>query len=286
MTETNEYVHTGSLLPGLISTTVGYRSTGAVQGVHRGLPSPTLTFIFSLQDPIVTAVAPEQLDTPAAGRTAIITSGLHTRPAFIQQPTTQAGIQMAVHPLAARALFGASTAELGFPVDDGEDVLGVEAERLRARMIQTPLWTERFRLLQDYLRRRVDDADVAAGVRAEIVAAWIWLARHRGNGSIDGLARHVLLSRRQLHTLFTRELGIGPKAVNRLMRFQHAVRAISAAVRSGTTVDLGRVAADCGYFDQSHLTRDFRQFTGTSPTGWLAEERRNIQAGSHRSVDD
>lgn len=286
MTETNEYVHTGSLLPGVISTTVGYRSTGAVQGVHRGLPSPTLTFIFSLQDPIVTAVAPEQLDTPAAGRTAIITSGLHTRPAFIQQPTTQAGIQMAVHPLAARALFGASTAELGFPVDDGEDVLGVEAERLRARMIQTPLWTERLRLLQDYLRRRVDDADVAAGVRAEIVAAWIWLARHRGNGSIDGLARHVLLSRRQLHTLFTRELGIGPKAVNRLMRFQHAVRAISAAVRSGTTVDLGRVAADCGYFDQSHLTRDFRQFTGTSPTGWLAEERRNIQAGSHRSGDD
>lgn len=286
MTETNEYLHTGSLLPGVISTTVGYRSTGAVQGVHRGLPSPTLTFIFSLQDPIVTAVAPEQLDTPAAGRTAIITSGLHTRPAYIQQPTTQAGIQMAVHPLAARALFGASTAELGFPVDDGEDVLGVEAERLRARMIQTPLWTERFRLLQDYLRRRVDDADVAAGVRAEIVAAWIWLARHRGNGSIDGLARHVLLSRRQLHTLFTRELGIGPKAVNRLMRFQHAVRAISAAVRSGTTVDLGRVAADCGYFDQSHLTRDFRQFTGTSPTGWLAEERRNIQAGSHRSGDD
>lgn len=286
MTQTNEYVHVGSLLPGVISTSVGYRSTGVVQGVHRGLPSPTLTFIFSLQDPIVTGVTPEQLDTPAAGRTAIITGGLHTRPAFIQQSTTQAGIQMAVHPLAARALFGAPTAELGFPVDDGADVLGAEVERLRARMIQTPHWTDRFRLLQDYLRRRVGDADVGAGVRPEIVAAWTWLARHRGNGSIDGLARHVLLSRRQLHTLFTRELGIGPKAVNRLMRFQHAVRAMSATVASGTTVDLGRVAADCGYFDQSHLNRDFRQFTGTSPTGWLAEERRNIQAGSHRSGDD
>lgn len=98
--------------------------------------------------------------------------------------------------------------------------------------------------------------------------------------------RHVLLSRRQLHTLFTRELGIGPKAVNRLMRFQHAVRAIAATVPAGTRADLGRVAAECGYFDQSHLTRDFRQFTGTSPTGWLAEERRNIQAGSRRNGDD
>ncbi|MGI8415039.1 MAG: AraC family transcriptional regulator, partial [Nakamurella sp.] len=177
MTERHEYVHSSALLPGIISTTVGYRSTGAAEGVHRGLPSPYLTFIFSLDDPIVTAVDPGRLATPAAEKTSIITGGLHTAPAYVRQPPAQAGIQMAVHPLAARALFGATTAELGFPVDDGEDVLGPEAERLRVRLAELPDWPAQFLLLRDYLRRRVGDGDLGAGVRPEITEAWTWLAR-------------------------------------------------------------------------------------------------------------
>ena len=43
------------------------------------------------------------------------------------------------------------------------------------------------------------------------------------------------------------------------------------------------VVAAHGYADQSHLDREFRDHLGTSPTGWLAEEHRNIQAGGHRN---
>ncbi len=112
------------------------------------------------------------------------------------------------------------------------------------------------------------------------------MAGYRGSGGIDNLARHVLLSRRQLNTLFTREVGLSPKSVSRLMRFHQAARLIASRVRSCCrVVDLAQVAADCGYFDQSHLIRDFRQFSGTSPSRWLAEERRNIQAGGHRNGD-
>ncbi|WP_037366164.1 helix-turn-helix domain-containing protein [Nakamurella lactea] len=285
MTATYEFVRSAGLLPGVFSTT-GYAAAGAIQGVHRGLPSPSLTFIFSLDDPIVTAVSPEQLPTGRAGRNLIITGGLHTAPAYVSQPPAQSGIQLAVHPLAARALFGVPATELGFPVTDGEDVLGAAAEHVRTRLAETPDWDGRFAVLQAYLRRRVDRAGCRAAVRPELGEAWNWLARHRGNGSIDGLARHVLLSPRQLRTLFTREIGVGPKTVNRLLRFQQVIRAIGRPVASGEPVDLARIAADCGYFDQSHLTRAFRQFTGTSPTGWLAEERRNLQAGGHRNGQD
>ena len=109
------------------------------------------------------------------------------------------------------------------------------------------------------------------------------MARFRGTGSMDGLARHVHLSGRQLRTLFDREVGMSPKQVSRLMRFDHAKQAIIEAVDAGGALDLTAIAVRTGFYDHAHLDRDFAALTGTSPTGWLAEERRNIQAGGHRS---
>lgn len=301
------YLRAPDLLPGAVGSTVGYRITDAPVGVHRGLPSPWLTFVISLDAPIETADSPAELGTPRASRTSIITGGLHAAPAWIHQPAAQTGIQLAVHPLAARAVFGAPTCELTQAVIDGRDVLGQDAERLRERLIETTDWSTRFDLLRDYLRRRTQDPPRQT-VRAEVRAAWAWQARRHGTGSIAGMARHVLLSPRQLHAVFTREIGSGPKAVARLMRFQAAIRQVTAPVRldaqrgsapqpgapldtdtdadSQNVLDLARVAADCGYTDQSHLSREFRQFAGISPTGWLDEERRNIQAGGHRNGED
>src|SRR5690606_23945312 len=114
--------------------------------------------------------------------------------------------------------------------------------------------------------------------RAEVVAAWDWIARRRGRGSVDALARYVALSPRQLRTLFHREVGLGPKAVSGLFRFDHAKRLV-ATLPDGMT--LAEVAQRCGYADQAHLVHDFRRYTGTTPSGWLAEERRNIQDGAY-----
>ena len=277
------YLHRDDVLPGVVSTAVGYATTDEQERIHRGLPSPYLTVIFSLDGPIVCADRPESLGTKDEDRTAIIAGRLHTTPAFIAMPRQQAGIQLAVHPLAARTLLGAASAELSFPVTDGRDLLGPEAERLRMRLIETPDWDRRFELLAHYLRRRVDSARPSAAVRPELAEAWRWLSRHRGTGSIDALARHVLLSRRQLGALFDRELGMSPKAASRLIRFQRAMRAIAGSVAVGQEPQLADAAARCGYYDQSHLDRDFRGYVGLSPTAWLGEERRNIQAGGHRN---
>lgn len=65
------------------------------------------------------------------------------------------------------------------------------------------------------------------------------------------------------------------------MRFQHATAGISASARRGR-VDLAAVAAETGYCDQAHLTREFVRFAGVPPRVWLAEEFGNIQDGGHR----
>lgn len=274
----------GCGLGGMVVSAVGYRSHGIPPALHRGLPSPYLTLIFSLDGPVVGGVTPEQARGPSASRTEIVVGGLHQRPAYIVQPGREAGVQLAVHPLAARTLLGLPAGALASDDDlviSGADVLGKRAADIRERLCEQRAWEDRFATLGAYLRERAAEGEDGVPVRSEVGEAWAWLARHRGAGTMKGLAEHVALSPRRLTSVFQAETGLSPKQAARLMRFQHARNTVVRAVAAGRAPDLARVAADCGYFDHSHLVRDFRQYTGVSPTAWLAEECRNIQAGGH-----
>ena len=280
------WIDVPQLMPGVVASAVGYDLTALTPGVHRGLPSPYLTFIYSLSGPIVSGESLTQLGSRNAYRTEVLLGGLHQRPAYVAQPVQQAGLQLAVHPLAARSLFGVPTRELTQLAGDATDILGSSVVRLQQRLAETSSWAERFAVVQQDLRRRVEANERRMSLRAEVREAWVWMARHRGTGSMDGIAAHIGLSSRQLSSLFGREIGLAPKQVSRLMRFWHARQRISDAVRSGARSDLASIAADCGYYDQSHLDRDFAQFVGLSPTAWVAEERRNLQASSARTSAD
>ncbi|WP_445518698.1 helix-turn-helix domain-containing protein [Streptomyces sp. NEAU-174] len=274
----------GCGLGGMVVSAVGYRSHGIPPALHRGLPSPYLTLIFSLDGPVVGGGTPEQARGPGASRTEIVVGGLHQRPAYIVQPGREAGVQLAVHPLAARTLLGLPAGALASDDDlvtSGTDVLGKRAADIRERLCEQQAWEDRFATLGAYLRERAAEGEDGTPVRSEVGEAWAWLARHRGAGTMKGLAEHVALSPRRLTSVFQAETGLSPKQAARLMRFQHARNTVVRAVAAGRAPDLARVAADCGYFDHSHLVRDFRQYTGVSPTAWLAEECRNIQAGGH-----
>lgn len=278
------YVH-ADLMPGLVASTVGYVSEEPEERLHRGVPSPWLTLILSLDGPVSWCEDAEGLGTPAERHEAVVLGPLHTRAALVRMPRRQAGLQLAVHPLHARRLLGASPAELAQGGVTGLDVLGPSSEALRQRLVETPSWAERFGLLQAHLRDRAERAPRSTSVRPELEEAWRWLLGSGGRQRLDGLARHVSLSARHLTTLFTREVGLPPKRVARLVRFDATSRDLVRGVTTGRRPDLASLAATHGYADQSHLDREFRDHLGTSPTGWLAEEHRNIQAGGHRNSE-
>lgn len=282
-----EFVRFAPRLGGMVASAVGYRTGGLPPAVHRGLPSPWLTLIFSLDGPVTSGLTLEQARGPDAVRTDIVVGGLHQSPAYVIQPEHESGVQLAVHPLAARRLLGLPAGALAEQlVVSGTEVLGARAAEIHERMRERQGWEERFALLGSYLRARAAGADEAAPVRREVVEAWAWLTRHRGAGTLRGLAEHVALSPRRLTALFRTETGLSPKQAARLMRFEHAKATVARGVAAGGSPELARVAADCGYYDHSHLVRDFRQYTGVNPTAWLTEECRNIQAGGHRNGEE
>jgi AraC-like DNA-binding protein len=278
VTETLDRFVTAPLDPtGALVSAVGFETVGGEPRDHRGLPSPFLTFIVTLDTPVVIA------EEGGERGLDVVLAGLTTEVERVKMGPRQTGLQAAVHPLAARRLFGLPAAELARMSLEGEDVIGRLAPRLRERLAEATTWDERFAIFgaEMGLGR---DAPVT-GARPEVVEAWRLLTLTRGRMRIGELAERVYLSRRRLSTLFVAEFGLTPKEAARTMRFTHAVARIGEGVRGGT-LDLAAVAAECGFADQPHLGREFREFAGTSPSGWVAEEFPNIQAGGHRYARD
>lgn len=108
----------------------GYRQAGVAPAIHRGLPSPALTYIVTLDDPLVLAAHPDPRQPPGSYDSLI--GGLHTAPALITHEGRQSGIQLALTPLGARALLGMPAGELANRDEDATAVLGSFAAELRS----------------------------------------------------------------------------------------------------------------------------------------------------------
>jgi transcriptional regulator GlxA family with amidase domain len=84
---------------------------------------------------------------------------------------------------------------------------------------------------------------------------------------VDQLASSAGVSSRQLERGFLREIGIGPKLLARIVRFQQVFRAVEHCDSAWAAV-----AVECGYYDQAHLIRDFNQFAQQTPAVLFASQ--------------
>jgi len=254
----------------------GYRQRGIAPALHRGLPSPYLTMIFTLDEPLVVSTHPDPAQPGGVFETLI--GGLHTSPAMITHDGRQSGVQLALSPLGARSLLGLPAGAL-YRLDlPAEDVLGRLGDEIQARLRAADSWLQCFAVLDRILLRLLDARSAAVRVAPEVARAWQVLRGTGGSVSIARLASDIGWSPRHLGQRFGAELGLSPKAAARVMRFDRARWLVQRRVAAGRPMDLADAAARCGYFDQAHLARDFRSLAGCSPTVWVSEELRNVQA--------
>jgi AraC-like DNA-binding protein len=267
----------GPLRP-FVAGYAGYRQRGVPPARHRGLPSPFLTLIFTLDEPLVLLAHPDPRQPP--GDFGALLGGLHSAPALITHDGAQSGLQVALRPLGARALLGLPAGELAELDVPAEAVLGSCCAELRARALAAPGWPERFAILDEILLRRLAATATQATTPApEVRFAWHHLLRTGGTARISDLAAETGWSGRHLTSRFRTEIGLTPKAAARVVRFSRA-RRLLAANAADTGYHLADLAAACGYFDQAHLAREFRALAGCPPSQWITEEFRNIQAGA------
>ncbi|MFB4315902.1 helix-turn-helix domain-containing protein [Actinomadura sp. 21ATH] len=168
------------------------------------------------------------------------------------------GIAIGLTSAGAAALLGVPMRELAGAEVPLDALIGGRARRLADRVAEGPDWAARFAVLDGELARllpaRADPTPDGAVSRA-----WWRIQESAGRLRIEELAGELGVPRRRLEAGFQRRIGLPPKTVARIARFQHAALLLSGPAAAPD------LAAACGYADQPHLTRDVRAMSGLTP---------------------
>jgi AraC-like DNA-binding protein len=162
-------------------------------------------------------------------------------------------------PLGAYRVLGIPMAEVAQDVIELDEVLGNEVLALHERLGEVKTAGEQFAVLCEFVRRRLALSRVHLRPDAQLAIGM--LTRSGGTDRIERICRAVSISRKHLNHLFHLHVGLTPKVYGRMFRF----RSVVDLVQRGRRLDWASVAADCGYYDQSHFNREFREFAGMSP---------------------
>jgi len=161
-----------------------------------------------------------------------------------------------LRPGAVRSIAGCGAAELTDEAFELDAVCGPTGT-LRERLALARSDAARVALLEAWL-----PSIVRARPAPDVDASVALIDRRRGAIDLTSIARHAGVGVRQLERRFVADVGVPPKTFARLVRLQHALARISSGE------PLAAVAHACGYYDQSHMTRDFSRLAETSPAAW------------------
>jgi AraC-like DNA-binding protein len=170
---------------------------------------------------------------------------------------------------------GGAHAFLHFPVSEMtnhvvecEQLFGALLRQLREQLLETPRFDQRIRLIENFMLKRIDPATedplIAYALRE--------IHQHDGQKMIYQLSREVGYSHKHLISRFRAAVGVSPKRLCRILRFQSVIHRI----KNQTQVRWADVAQQCNYYDQAHLIHEFRHFSDANPSGYL----------QHRDADE
>ncbi len=193
-----------------------------------------------------------------------VVSGTHSGPFVIDPRELVSVIGVHFRPGGAFPFLGTPASELADAHVDLDALWGTSAIELRERLCVAKTPAERFYLLEKTLVAHLfRPLERHYAVRFALET----FARTDSGLVIRDVARDAGLSQRRFIQLFAREVGMSPKLFCRVRRFRQALE----TVRQTAAPDWGRVAVDCGYYDQSHLIHDFRFFSNLSPTEYVRQ---------------
>jgi AraC-like DNA-binding protein len=163
------------------------------------------------------------------------------------------------HPTGAHPFFRFPMAEIANELVPLDDLVG-----LHHRLGSESSTEERKRALDAFLpagygNTSAHDPDLERAVSTVV--------RSEGRISVDALAAGMGVGPRQLERRFRERVGLGPKRFAKVLRFQSVFRRAFPDERRWAAL-----ALDCGYYDQSHFIRDFKSFTGRSPSALFSGE--------------
>lgn len=94
----------------------------------------------------------------------------------------------------------------------------------------------------------------------------------KGKTSISDILKNDLSKRRQLERMFARQIGVSPKQLAKVIRFQSAIKMLINEDGENLTT----IAYESDYYDQAHFNKDFKEYTGISPKDFLGNQNMTL----------
>lgn len=153
-------------------------------------------------------------------------------------------------------------AELNNMTIELDTVWGNEIHSIREAILHQPDNAGRFSILENYLlqkaKGRMDNhVLVHYSVNQLVQSPQMW--------TIKDLSHKTGITQKHLITLFKKHVGLSPKMFSRINKFQKVIQLIGLQKK----IDWAMLAYECGYFDQAHFIKEFRDFSGINPGSYL-----------------
>jgi AraC-like DNA-binding protein len=232
------------------------------------LPSGSAQLIFALHDAPITCIP-----NAASPRPTVWSRGIVHGPqrSYYQSGPKPPGVVagVAFRPGVAGAILGVPIAELTdrhIPIDA---LWGARGDGLRERLLAAGSSRNVFRVLERELTQRLERPRLIHPAIAQALAVH---SNGWAHSRVADIQRKVGCSPRHFIALFRSAVGLTPKHYYRVKRFTAVLRLLAANADEG----LADLAASTGYSDQSHMTREFREFAGVPPTQYRPRDSNSI----------
>jgi AraC-like DNA-binding protein len=232
-----------------------------VDGTDRALPDGRFQLAFSLAEGPISALIDPMGNGSGIAPSLLI--GIRSRFGIIDTAKLRSAMGVVFRP-------GGMHAFLNMPADAFHDknvsldlIWGSMVRTLRDRLRSANEPAKKFRILEVALLSRINER---VQLNTAVRYALLEFARRPQVPMVRELAHEAGLSRRRFAQLFREQIGLTPKLYCRLQRFQNALKQIG----SGASVDWAQLALAVGYCDQAHMAHEFRDFSGLSPSAYLA----------------
>lgn len=196
--------------------------------------------------------------------TGCFISGQHKNYIFIEADHAS-NMALKFKPGGAHPFFDFPISRLNNKVMQLQPILGDVVEELRKKIISEKSIPKKFELLEHYLLSIMKPQQVQQEKFSEVLQ---FLSQSPELANIKSLAAKMGVSQKHLITLFSRQVGLTPKALGRIYRFQKVI----AALENNKAIDWLQMSTDCGYYDQAHFIRDFYAFSGIRPSHYSLQK--------------
>lgn len=248
-------------LAGLITGYADYSERTAGFTTRRELPHPGGVLIFNLGAPIRITGGDGAVLHLQSGEAFI--AGPHLRPALSHSGGSQAGIQVFLPLTTLHRLLRTPMHQLADQAAPLDAFIGSPARALGERLLNAPTATSRMDCLDLALTQLLE---AAPDISPQTLHA-VELLQNCPGREITTIARHIGWSRKHLASRLHEAVGIGPRSFQRLHRFQSLLALLE---QPGAAPDWAGLAQQAGYYDQSHMIREFRGFSGITPATYHA----------------